>query len=76
MRGWTFIFKGYPTESELIAMFNSGEPVSLDGAFFAYFGVFLLTFIFTTMWQTGKDIEHHEDVKTSVNAEEGEYERV
>lgn len=75
MRGWTVIFGGWPTESELHAMFNSGEPVDLSGSFFIYFGVFLVTLVFTSFWQFGKDLEgHHPDVHEAMGAPKGESE--
>ena len=62
MRGWSVLFGGYPTEPELVVMFQSGEPVELDSSFYIYFAVLLVTFCFTSFWQFGKDLQHHQDV--------------
>ena len=74
MRGWTVLFKGWPTESELVAMFNSGEPIDLGGKFFIYIGVLFVTFIFTSFWQWGKDFE--KDMHPDLVGDDDDFERL
>ena len=76
MRGWTFFFGGYPSEQELFAMWNSGEPVELDSKFWIYMAVLGITFAFTSFWQHGKDLEHHAEVEALEVEKEDEYTRV
>lgn len=56
MKGLASLFGGYPDEAELIAAFNSGEPVELDYKFAIYMGVLLVTFASTSFYQFGEGL--------------------
>merc|ERR1712110_76210 len=65
-RGWSVLFGGYPTEAQLVAMFESGEPVDLGKSFWIYFAVFLVTLVISSFWQLREDQEN-EEVKAALN---------
>ena len=75
MRGWTWIFGGYPSEAELIAMFDSEEPIDLESAFWIYIGVFAITFAFAAFFQFVRDEEAREKYRT-LGGKDDEYQAI
>ncbi len=59
MRAWTLFFPGhYPSEAQLM---EAPEELEFDSIFWVFVGVFVLTFIGTTVFQCKRD-ESHEDL--------------
>jgi hypothetical protein len=51
MRGFSFIFGGYPCEIDLIKWINGGSKVSLHWSFIVYITVFVLLAVLSFMFQ-------------------------
>ena len=62
MRGWTFIFTGYPSESELWSNIKHGQNLGIDSTFWIFVAVWLVSFIISATVQF-KVMEEHDDLK-------------
>jgi len=62
MRGWTFIFEGYPSEGEIWSDIQEGHELEITATFWIFFAVWLVSFVISTVIQF-KIMDDHDDLK-------------
>ena len=62
MRGWTFIYDGYPHETEIWSNMKHNEDLGLTNAFWGFMAVWLISFVVSATVQF-KAMDEHEDLK-------------
>ena len=62
MRGWTFIYDGYPHESEIWTNIKHNEDPGFTNMFWAFMAVWFVAFVVSSTVQF-KTMEEHDDLK-------------
>ena len=62
MRGWTFIYDGYPHESEIWSNIEHNEELGLSNHFWTFMVIWLVSFVVSATVQF-KAMDEHDDLK-------------
>jgi hypothetical protein len=55
VRGWSYFFGGWPTTAQIMESINQTDDFDLGTAFWAYFAIIILSFLFFLFWQIKKE---------------------